>query len=301
LKFLKTYAPSRDKSGQGNQKQDKDADESNKQPNLPNGTHEQSAKEAAEYGGMFIDLSSPFEEFFHFIDNGIEEEEEQTLSPFYFRGRNASSNQSTTTREVFLKVWRADEVDIDSVISEWKHHNLAITAGIPVAKPLLSKPAVSTCSRGFAYIVFAMEFIHEDYIETIDDLWSFCCSLFQSVLMLHRRAHMLHCDIKPGNFRWNREEIRLIDFGHAEDITNARWMPGTEGYQAPEILNEMACSTKTDAFSVGKTISRECRAFGKGKVDSQEKQIYLTLLDISVKLSHPNPDDVGPWVKHFLQ
>jgi hypothetical protein len=48
----------------------------------------------------------------------------------------------------------------------------------------------STCSRGFAHLVLATEIHPSDHIAIIDELWSFCFSLIQAVLMLHEEPRI---------------------------------------------------------------------------------------------------------------
>jgi len=286
LENLATYSPNGRTTGRNNAEKDVDTNDSSRGRDPPRKTEEQFAKEAAACGGMFSNLVNPLDLFFRLGDTG----KEHTVSPFYFRGCSTTATSCNMVRDVFLKVWRDDEIAIDSVRAEWKYHKQAYNAGIPVAVPVLSELAKSSCSRGFVYLVFAVEYIHQDDIDTFGDLWQFSCSLMETVLMLHQKAKMLHCDLKPGNLRWHKNVVRLIDFEHAQDIANPDFAPGTEGYQAPEILNGMPCSTKTDAFAVGKTIFNLLSAFRMEKLSSEEKQPYFLLQDVSLKLADPHPD-----------
>ena len=284
------YSPTnRSTKGTGDQSKDNESTGHG----LPLGSsHEQCAQEAAQCGGKFLDLRYPFDTFLHFTDSGIRVDE-QTVSPFFFRGRSTTSPTLlgvTPNQEVFLKVWKTDDVDIGAVHSEWIHHRRAFEAGVPVATPVLSELAKSTCSCGLEYLVLAVEFIATDDMKTMIDLWHFCSSLIKTVLTLHEKAGMVHCDLKPPNLRWNKGVVRLIDFEHAQDIANAAWAPGTDGFEAPEILEGMPCSTKTDAFSVGRIISEIMEAFLRGQTSPREQNQMLNILhEISLKLTDADP------------
>lgn len=65
---------------------------------------------------------------------------------------------------------------------------------------------------------------------------------------------------------------------HQDIAANATWAPGTEGYQAPEILEDLPCSTKTDAYSVGATIAIIMEAFGRDQQDDDESNQILNML-----------------------
>ena len=256
--------------------------------------NEQCAKEAAQCGGQFRDLTNLFDRFSRFADSGIQIDEPESVSRFFFRGRlTQSPTIGGTEKEVFLKVWKVDDVDVASVYAEWKHHNRAFKAGVPVAVPLLSELAKATCSCcGLEYLVLATEFIQIDDISTMIELWQFCSSLIQAVLTLHEQAGMLHGDVKPANLRWSKGVVSLIDFEHAQDIAKAAWAPGTDGYQAPEILeDDIPCSTKTDAFSVGRTISVMMEAFFRDhkQFASEQNQMRDNLREISLKLTDADP------------
>ena len=138
--------------------------------------------------------------------------------------------------------------------------------------------------------MLAVEFFHEDKIETTEQLFHFCCSLIKTVLTLQEKAKLLHCDLKPANLLWGNGMVKLIDFEHAQDITDVAWAPGTVGYQAPEILNEMPCSKGTDAYSVGKIISTRMEIFQKDSLLAQDKQTCDILYQVSLRLTDSKPE-----------
>lgn len=218
------------------------------------GTPEEAALDAAACGGMFRNLTYPFIRGLHFTDSDAILDE-QKVSPFYFKCTPGFNDlELSDTKEIFLKVWKVEEIDVGSVESEWSYHQKAFEAGVPVAAPVLPEMAKSQSANGSEYLIFAADYIHEDHIESPRDFLQFCSALIDTVEKLHNQAGILHCDLKPDNIRWSNGEVRLIDFGHAQSITKATWCRGTEGFEAPEILKKMPNSTKTDAFSVGQII-----------------------------------------------
>jgi tRNA A-37 threonylcarbamoyl transferase component Bud32 len=213
---------------------------------------EAAAKEAAACGGMFRNVSFPFHCFIHFTDSGVEMDQ-QKESPFYFKCHSASS-VLTTSKEIFLKVWKLEEFHAGSMEAEVRCHRKAFNAGVPVATPVLPDIARSQSADGSEYMVFAVDYIHQDGIEDPSVLLQFCSALIGTVMKLHHQAGLLHCDLKPDNIRWSNGVVKLIDFGHAQSISEATSTPGTNGFEAPEILKQKPNSTKTDAFSVGRII-----------------------------------------------
>ena len=121
-----------------------------------------------------------------FTENGIKDNA-QTVSPFYFRGRATLSG-----REIFLKVWKANEVDVHRVTAQWSCHNQAFNAGVPVAEPVLSELSRSTCSRGFEYLLFATEFIHEDVLETLRIFFADSRVFFQQASGVDEQVVKIH-------------------------------------------------------------------------------------------------------------
>lgn len=78
---------------------------------------------------------------------------------------------------------------------------------------------------------------------------------------------MIHRDLKPENILLNSIidgvfDVRIADFGFATTIVEARELfekrpdliCGTPGYMAPESLNGLGYSLKSDIFSAGSII-----------------------------------------------
>jgi hypothetical protein len=94
-------------------------------------------------------------------------------------------------------------------------------------------------------------------------------------------AKMLHCDWKPANLRWSNGVVRLIDFEHAQDISDSAWAPDQE----PEILNGKPCTIRTDAFAVGAIIANKIKNFPQEKRHSES---HHTLWDVLIPVPKCN-------------
>src|SRR5262245_30984236 len=96
-------------------------------------------------------------------------------------------------------------------------------------------------------------------------MWLTCC--VQALLLLHEEARLVHGDVKPGNLLVSQAcneqpRVRVCDFGsvcprdpldplkHVGSPTG-----GTNGYMAPEVEREEACTPASDVFSLGVTIN----------------------------------------------
>ena len=83
--------------------------------------------------------------------------------------------------------------------------------------------------------------------------------LLKALAVVHSK-HLVHRDIKPENIMLENENIILLDFGIARDLTKesltadvAFWGPMTIGYAAPEQIKnqkKIICN-RTDIFSWG--------------------------------------------------
>ncbi len=259
---------------------------------LPSGrTKEDDAIDAAACGGKFCNVEYPFDRFLRFTDSGVVMDE-QVTSPFYFKARPVPSANLTTVNKVFLKLWRVEDIDVGSVEHEWMCHQIAFKAGVPVAAPVLPDVAKYSSESGSEHLIFVVEYIDQDPIESLDEIVQFCDSLIDTVMKLHDKAGLLHCDLKPGNIRWRNGVVRLIDFGRAQRRDNAIWIRGTKGFEATEILNELPCSTKTDAFSVGRIILQlvdELENVWQSET-TQEKAICNMLHGVGENLVHSDPE-----------
>jgi hypothetical protein len=114
--------------------------------------------------------------------------------------------------------------------------------------------------------------------------------VIEAVLTLHEKAKMVLCDLKPGNQRWRNGIVRFIDLEHAQDIIHGAWALGTVlGFQAPEILNELTCSTRTGAFWVGTIISSRMQVAAREKCHSpQQMELWDKLHNVSMKVTDTN-------------
>jgi serine/threonine protein kinase len=219
-------------------------------------------------------------------------DQHQKHSPFYFKCHPASE-PLTSNKEIFLKVWKVEETQSRWVEAEVRHHREAFEAGVPVAAPYLPRIERSKSSDGSEYLVFAVDYLHQD---SIGDLWVFleyCAALIDTIKKLHHQAGLLHCDLKPDNVLWSDGLVKLIDFGHAQSISEARSTPGTRGFEAPEILKKkMANSMQTDAFSVGQIILSGLERFEDQSWEegSQQREICNVLGQIAENLTDADPE-----------
>ena len=177
---------------------------------------------------------------------------------------------------------------MDDIQSEYDNYRQAYKAGIPVAAPVLDKLVRSPSASGSEYLIFAVEYIHNENVRDEKNFLQFCTSLIEAVIKLHEKAGLLHCDLKPSNMRWSNDSVRLIDFGHSQPIHNATWSPGTEGYEAPEIVKgKVPCSTKTDAFSVGASIMKVWKELNES---IRMNQVCQAVHRIAGRLQDSDPD-----------
>jgi serine/threonine protein kinase len=73
------------------------------------------------------------------------------------------------------------------------------------------------------------------FVDTRDELPVYAISLIGNVLKLHSKANILHCDLKPQNVIWNGTDAILLDSEHAQIIGDVSPIPGTTGFEAPEV------------------------------------------------------------------
>jgi hypothetical protein len=241
------------------------------------------AREAAACGGRFNILRSDRD--LSFTDEGRIVWKEQNDSPFYFQAQTGS-------RTVTLKVWKADDVDEASVESEWMYHRMACDALVPVQSLIVPSIMRATSSCGSEYLVIALSTCYSNNVQcdNIDNLVKFCDSLIDAVMKLHY-AGILHCDLKTSNLYWYFDSIQLLNFGSAQSIRKAAWAPGSEGFQAPELLQRKACSVKTDAFAVGRIILPMVEEFQNKEGDDYIRYRCGLLRDIAVNLTALNPKE----------
>ena len=214
---------------------------------------ETEAREAASCQGRFQNVVYPFTRFLSFGDDFVVDY--QSKSPFYFKGEY-DREQIGKSKGVFLKVWKVDDLfSPESVEKEWMLQWRAQSYNVPVASPL-SKELIKSKPQqvGHEYLVAAMEFVDFDEIDTIDDVIFFSIALLSTVERLHSKAAVLHCDLKPNNVRWSKGVVKLIYFGRAQLLAEAKNVPGTRGYEAPEVERGEVPAIASDAYSAGKTI-----------------------------------------------
>jgi len=150
------------------------------------------------------------------------------------------------------------------------------------------------------YHILTMTKVPNDEISQ-SDLSTFVKSFLGAVKKCHN-AGILHCDIKPPNVAWNNKikTVSLLDFGISQKVNGASNIGYTEGYGAPEIVDDGSCPTyESDVYSVGKTLmnmSEKClkssscnNDFGERKescigndiVQKLKDQVFMKLCDLS--------------------
>jgi serine/threonine protein kinase len=72
-----------------------------------------------------------------------------------------------------------------------------------------------------------------------------------------RKKDIVHRDIKPENILLNNHIVKIADFGFAKKVNGDLGMmsfKGTPMTMAPQILEEVPCTNKTDIYSLGATL-----------------------------------------------
>ena len=174
----------------------------------------------------------------------------QQKSPFFFY-----------TGRYFLKVWNLseDEIHPDCIALEVDLYKRAQDCGVSVA-PLVEAATKKTTHNGTTYQILGTECIHNSDMRVpsnIDELQRYSSSLVSNILQLHSGG-ILHGDLKPDNVLWDGIQLRIIDFGLAQSMSNGSTIcqPGTKGFNAPEVENDGEINTRaSDAFGVGATLN----------------------------------------------
>ena len=223
------------------------------------------------------------------IFGGDESQFYQQSSPFHFRGECLGS-------DVFYKVWRqgddcVDELWVEREVSLLRH---ALTCGVSV-------PSVLRFGRlqasNHVFLALQLEDLGDlHFAHRRDELMIYARSLINNVSKLHSKAKILHCDLKPENVVWNGTNVLLLDFGRAQRIGEVVPVPGTSGFEAPEVEQGLANTCSTDAFSVGKLLLAAINRFERKDKAVQylqsigeglcvpERQHRLSLKDADSKL-----------------
>ncbi|KAL3939572.1 MAG: hypothetical protein SGBAC_005719 [Bacillariaceae sp.] len=209
---------------------------------------EELACQAAQCGGLFHGIDNPWPKRISFDEDFSSDYQEE--SPYYFIGRSSNGEKC------FLKIWREDDDGFHDAREEVRFLKLDQNHNVAVAR-LITDDIVPVSVRGIQFEVLATEYIESSLVSSVDHLLHFSVSLMKVVRALHDKAGVLHCDIKPNNLRWlsSRQQVYLIDFGHAQLVKGAKHYNATKAFEAPEIRNDkLPHSCETDAYSVGATI-----------------------------------------------
>jgi serine/threonine protein kinase len=220
----------------------------------------------------------------------------QQSSPFFFRGGSSPS-------PVFYKVWRQgdDYVDEGSIGREVSLLRHAFRCEVSV--PSVLKYGELQSANDIFFVLQMSDVGDHHFVNTRDELLVYAISLIGNVLKLHSKANILHCDLKPQHVIWNGTEAILLDFGHAQIIGEVSPIPGTTGFEAPEVEQGQANTHSTDAFSVGKLLLTAIDRFTEKDESLQsvahglcmpEWQSRLSLQDAYRKLKEHQKDQVRP-------
>lgn len=183
----------------------------------------------------------------------------QQSSPFFFQGESGRS-------PVFCKVWRQGDDYVDEVSIEREVALLRHASKCDVLVPSVYSFGKVQSGGALFFVLLMSDAGHKHYVDTHDELLSYGTSLIENVSKLHSKARLLHCDLKPQNVVWNGMDVIVLDFGHAQKIGEVSPVPGTDGFEAPEVKRGEVNTTSTDAFSVGKLLLTVMgRATGKCK------------------------------------
>jgi serine/threonine protein kinase len=96
----------------------------------------------------------------------------------------------------------------------------------------------------------------------------------------HKRANIIHCDLKPANLMVNqRGDLKITDFGIARSLSDSmsrltaeQGRGGTLVYMSPQQLNGERCTHLDDIYSLGATIYELLTSkppFYSGNIDRQ--------------------------------
>jgi tRNA A-37 threonylcarbamoyl transferase component Bud32 len=213
----------------------------------------------------------------------------QQESPYYFKG-------FYITTSVFCKVWREGDsrTNRQNIKDEICFLQKAHEGGVPSPRLIKELTAMDITHSTFTenesncptlYHVLVTEY-YMDYAVAEQDISNYAVQLVKAVLSLHK-IRILHCDIKPKNILWDAKEkvLRLIDFGHAQEIINAQSYHATQKYEAPEISENYPHSKMTEAYSVGKTLEEKCKNFKSLDAEKIQKLAASLQSDLPLRWS----------------
>jgi len=106
--------------------------------------------------------------------------------------------------------------------------------------------------------------------------------------------HALHGDINPSNIVIRKDSLIpvITDFGtvftmRSEANENSRWLGGTPGYIAPEVLRNSPYDSRIDIYSLG-IVLRDLLKHAESA--SRKTEAFQQLQSLSDRLAHEDPD-----------
>ncbi|XP_025994828.1 cell division cycle 7-related protein kinase isoform X2 [Solenopsis invicta] len=137
------------------------------------------------------------------------------------------------------------------------------------------------CLRHHSSVVFVMPYMRHDkfseYVQdmTVEETKDYMRALLTALRRVHK-FHIIHRDVKPSNFLYNRTNRRylLVDFGlaqeyHVEKLRESTREVNEESTEVHGVKrkrsNENNMSLQPD-FLAKKNVNRKCHCFGKPKI-----------------------------------
>jgi eukaryotic-like serine/threonine-protein kinase len=97
----------------------------------------------------------------------------------------------------------------------------------------------------------AQSFLVAGQEKSLDDQIELLIRVLQALAYLHRRA-ILHRDLKPSNVLVAADgQVKVLDFGLAEESQQSKEIMGTLAYMAPEILHGQQATEAADLYAIG--------------------------------------------------
>src|SRR5699024_4012628 len=94
---------------------------------------------------------------------------------------------------------------------------------------------------------------HGDEHLPLEHAIAYVLEILPALEYMHASA-LVYNDLKPDNIMVGEDQVKLIDRGAVAGIGDYGYIYGTQGFQAPEIL-ETGPTAATDIYTVGRTLA----------------------------------------------
>ena len=127
---------------------------------------------------------------------------------------------------------------------------------------LLNSVPITIPNMSNDYVLLEMSYKINQQIKSGEELKIFSRQLIEIMLFLHDNG-VYYRDFKPGNIRWDGNNLTLIDFNCSMLYKDAADYPtrscvGTKGFMAPEVLDrEKFSDIRADIWNIGILIGYE--------------------------------------------